>query len=74
MGEWMRRLKGVRKDGTVSGYLFETYYRDATRWEIRKKEDFVRVLVDDGGTDIEIRLNEKGLDEMLRSLRSKGGE
>ena len=66
----MKRPKGVRKDGTVSGYLFETYYRAATRWELRKKEDFVRVLIDDGSVDIEIRLNEKGLEEMLRALRS----
>lgn len=51
--------KGIREDGTVEGYLVETYYRPCEG--IGNDAGFLRVQIDDGGTDIETRIPHSAL-------------
>lgn len=66
-------LHDVDEDGIVDKYAVETYYAQVTQWSIFEGDKFVRVVADNGGTDIEIRLSKEYLETMLRALKNEIG-
>jgi len=46
----------VREDGTVEGHRIETHYRPCKAIATDHKHKCVRVIADDGPTDIETRI------------------
>ena len=60
----------VDEDGAVQGrYMVETYFRPAESWSVDHGEDFLRLVIDDGATNIEVRLTLVQLEEMVAALR-----
>lgn len=50
------RTKGVAEDGSVESYVVKTYYAPLKSVCRDDGDDFVRLLVDNGPTDLEIRI------------------
>ena len=59
---------GVRPDGTVEGYYVETHWRPVL--DVGTRDGMLIVVLDDGPTNIEIRLAEAVIAEAYETLKA----